>query len=292
MPTISAGFELYNPLVRDYVDAFAEPQWQGFRQLSSDDASWVVGHVYISGDTSQPLDGVVMHGLPCAMTGVAGYEGPALPGYYYSQVTPGTMITITPKKEGYTFVPASIMVTSAGDNAQIIQDFTAIPIFTSYTISGQVTSGEGGLSGVLMSGLPGEVRTDEFGYYTGIITGTSWTGEVKPMLQGYTFSPPSRTYTDITTSQTGQDYASVLTPVDLVPRAVLRSDKVGNVSSCDQFEDGILTATFSCKIAVASVCDCEMANREYWEVKSMGDVSITAGKLQWVGSDSDPTESD
>jgi len=76
-----------------------------------------------------------------------------------------------------------------------------------YTISGTVTSSGSPLSGVTMSGLSGNPVTDANGFYSAQV-GSGWSGTVTPTKTGYTFSPTSRTYSNVTSDQTAQDYTA------------------------------------------------------------------------------------
>jgi hypothetical protein len=74
-----------------------------------------------------------------------------------------------------------------------------------YTISGSV-----GLSGVVMKGLPGDpVITDQNGYYDKVVD-YGWKGTVTPSMEGYTFEPQNRTYSKVTSDQSGQDYTAIV----------------------------------------------------------------------------------
>jgi hypothetical protein len=79
-----------------------------------------------------------------------------------------------------------------------------------YAISGYVrTSGGSGISGVVMNGLPGNPPTDGNGYYSAEVN-HSWSGNVTPQLSGYTFSPPDRSYANVTSDQTDQNYTGTI----------------------------------------------------------------------------------
>jgi len=73
---------------------------------------------------------------------------------------------------------------------------------TPMTISGNV-----GLKGVIMSGLPGNPVSSEGGIYSGVVY-EGWSGTVTPTLAGYLFTPASITYTDVTSDQLNQDYTA------------------------------------------------------------------------------------
>ena len=77
-----------------------------------------------------------------------------------------------------------------------------------YTISGSV-----GLSGVVMKGLglPGDpVITNQDGYYSKVVD-YGWKGTVTPSMEGYTFEPPNKTYSKVTSDQSQDFTAKVIT---------------------------------------------------------------------------------
>ena len=85
---------------------------------------------------------------------------------------------------------------------------------TSPSISGYITTPEGtGIPGISLEGLPDMPITDEAGYY--VASGTlmsGWSGTVTPQKEGYRFTPASRTYSDLDTEQTNQDYTAEEVP--------------------------------------------------------------------------------
>jgi hypothetical protein len=67
-----------------------------------------------------------------------------------------------------------------------------------------------------MSGLPRNPRTDSNGYYSDTVS-YGWSGTVTPIKPGYTFNPSSRTYTNVTSNQSDQNYTGTLiSPVALL----------------------------------------------------------------------------
>jgi len=75
-------------------------------------------------------------------------------------------------------------------------------------ISGYVrTSGGTGINSVTVSfsNSGGTATTDSSGYYSNTVS-YGWSGSVTPNLSGYTFSPTSLSYTNVTTNQANQDY--------------------------------------------------------------------------------------
>jgi type II secretory pathway component GspD/PulD (secretin) len=146
----------------------------------------------ISGTTG--LNGVVMKGLP-------GNPVTDDKGNYSVTVEYGWSGTVTPAKEGYNFEPASRKYESVAAE-QPVQNYTALLI--NYQISGSV-----GISGVVMSGLPGEPVTDKDGNYNALI-GHGWGGTVTPTKEGYVFKPANRSYEKITQPQSNQNYTASL----------------------------------------------------------------------------------
>jgi hypothetical protein len=71
-----------------------------------------------------------------------------------------------------------------------------------FTISGNV-----GIGGVVMTGLPGHVVTDDSGRYRAIVL-YGWTGTVIPIREGYQFRPAEITYSDITEDKLNQDFVA------------------------------------------------------------------------------------
>jgi hypothetical protein len=58
-----------------------------------------------------------------------------------------------------------------------------------------------------MNGLPGSPSTGADGAYSAAVT-SGWSGTVTPTKAGLAFTPASRTYTNVTVSQTNQNYTT------------------------------------------------------------------------------------
>ena len=143
-----------------------------------------------------PLQWVLMDGLPDNTRTNAS-------GDYIAFVSSGWAGTVTPSLSGYAFVPYSTNYTDVTSN-QLNQNYDAS---TAYTISGIVTIDGSPLQGVLMSGIPGDPRTDTDGYYTGKVP-SGWAGTVIPTSPGFTFDPENKSYSDVTSEQANQDYSA------------------------------------------------------------------------------------
>ncbi len=70
-----------------------------------------------------------------------------------------------------------------------------------------IISGNTGLSGVMMFGLPSNIVTDQNGYYMSKIP-YGWRGRVKPVKEGYAFKPSYKNYGTINSHQNNQNYAA------------------------------------------------------------------------------------
>jgi hypothetical protein len=100
------------------------------------------------------------------------------------------------------------VISKIGDNSsQAVGQFTYSGPAV-FSISGFVTSGGNPLSGVTMSGLPGNPLTNASGVYSGTVA-SGWSGVVTPQKAGYSFTPSSTPYTNVTSNQT-QNYTAVL----------------------------------------------------------------------------------
>ncbi len=110
--------------------------------------------------------------------------------------------TVTPTLAGYTFAPVNQTYSNVLAN-QTAQDYVATPV--TFTISGNT-----GVSGVTLTYTDGSLKTatsDGTGSYSFSVS-YNWNGTVTPSLAGYTFSPPSRPYTNVLADQTLQNYAA------------------------------------------------------------------------------------
>jgi hypothetical protein len=136
------------------------------------------------------LSGVNLSGCASGATTGSG-------GGYSITVPYGTSCTLTPTDQGYTFSPASASFSYITSNQT--QNFTATP--NTYSISGTVTAGGVGLSGVVLSGCASGATSGSNGAYSiAVSSGTGCT--LTPSLQGFTFSPSSKSFTNITSNQT------------------------------------------------------------------------------------------
>jgi len=160
------------------------------------------GYVRDSGGVG--ISGVVMGGLPNNPVTDAN-------GYYSDAVSYGWTGTVTPSKSGYTFTPASRSYSNVTSN-QTGQNYTGAPVIVpTFTISGNA-----GVAGAILSYTDGTAKTattDGSGNYSFSVS-NNWTGTVTPSKSGYTFTPVSRSYSNVTSDQAVQNYtgAPVIVP--------------------------------------------------------------------------------
>jgi len=123
-------------------------------------------------------------------------------GNYSFTVSYGWSGTVTPSKTGYAFTPASRSYTNVTSN-QTNQNYTAAS--TMHAISGNVGTGSAILS--YTDGTPKTATANSAGAYTFQVT-NNWSGTVTPSKTGFTFMPANRTYTNVVTDQTTQNYTA------------------------------------------------------------------------------------
>jgi uncharacterized repeat protein (TIGR02543 family) len=124
------------------------------------------------------------------------------------------------------FFPIIVMLTDASPTS-ITRDLsiTIHPYAgAEYIISGTVAPA---LSGVVMSGLPGNPETNVLGEYTAIVY-SGWSGTVTPVLAGYSFTPASRTYSNVSSSISGEDYTAD-TGITISGQVTLNGSPLGGV---------------------------------------------------------------
>ncbi|MDM8005785.1 MAG: putative metal-binding motif-containing protein, partial [Phycisphaerae bacterium] len=159
---------------------------------------------------------------------------------------------VTPIKAGYAFTPASRTYSNVTSN-QISQDYSGST--QTVTISGRVTASISSLPGVTLSGLPGDPVTDATGNYTATVS-SGWSGTVTPTKAGYAFTPASRTYSNVTSNQTSQDYAGTAAACSTWYRDS-DGDSYGNAAdsleSCTEPPSGYVSDSTDCDDQDATV---------------------------------------
>jgi uncharacterized repeat protein (TIGR03803 family) len=169
----------------------------------------ISGQVTLSGSG---LTGVTMT-LSGSQSGSTATNGS---GSYNFAVQADGNYTVTPSLSGYTFSPPSQTFNGLGGNQ--VANFSASPVVTSYTISGQVTLSGSGLSGVTMTlsgSQNGSTTTNGSGSYSFTVAGGgNYTVTASP--SGYTFSPPSQTFNGLGGNQVANFNAGQVTSSGLL----------------------------------------------------------------------------
>ena len=75
-----------------------------------------------------------------------------------------------------------------------------------FTVSGKVADQTGkAIAGAVMVGLPGNPISDDNGNFVDSVS-KGWSGNITPLLNGYTFNPVNRTYSNVTANTLSQDF--------------------------------------------------------------------------------------
>jgi alpha-tubulin suppressor-like RCC1 family protein len=178
----------FSPVNRTYTDVLADQTDQNYTATAI--TYTISGNAGVGGATLSYTGG----GPVTASSG----------GVYTIHVTYGWSGTVTPSKAGYTFSPVNRPYTDVLAD-QTGQDYTATAI--TYTISG--STGPGGVTLSYTDGTAKTVTSASNGSYT-ITIHYGWSGTVTPSKTGYTFSPANRTYTNVITNKTGQNYTALV----------------------------------------------------------------------------------
>jgi hypothetical protein len=130
--------------------------------------------------------------------------------YVFAGLRCGGDYTVSASKAGYTFSPPSINYANLSQD-QMAANFSRASL--GYSISGRVTSGGAGLSGVtvtLTGTQGGSTTTDSGGYYSFPDLAAGGNYILTPWLTNYTFVPQSRTYTNLSGNQTGANFEGTI----------------------------------------------------------------------------------
>jgi protocatechuate 3,4-dioxygenase beta subunit len=187
------------------------PKFQTIEDLEADQTVDFLLVTYSISGRATRLDGSAVDSVTLTLSGsdsVATTDG--LGQYVFDNLPAGGSYTITPTHLYDTFEPLSWTINNLGANQT--RDFTAT--FVKYTVSGQITSGAAGLSGVtvaLSGSETGTATTDANGAYSFTLSAKgSYT--FTPSNKHYTFTPQSRTLADLTGPATA-DFVGVLNPI-------------------------------------------------------------------------------
>mgnify|MGYP000896418258 CR=1 FL=1 len=170
----------FTPLSREYVMVDAP-------QPGQDYDTEVLSYT-ISGSVG--IEGVVMKGLPGDVVSDSS-------GFYMVSVEHGWGGTVTPEKPGLTFTPPSKKYEKVVEVKED-ENYNSAPVY--FKIEGTTGVGQ-----VTLSGLPGNVTSDEKGSYSAQVE-YGWSGTVVPYKEGYSFSPEQREYPNLTANRADENY--------------------------------------------------------------------------------------
>jgi hypothetical protein len=257
--------------------------------LNSKDADWAATQTIApAGVTATSLDNAVIRisWLPIAYTSDTGYYkvmmaqtvgGPyTLAGQTENKTTSSLNVTGLAPGQRYYFVVQTHTNAHANNPGAVesenSNEATAVA-WTQFnvTISGTVTLGGSPLAGVVMNGLTGSPVTNASGVYTGTEAAGS-TLLVTPTLDGYTFTPTSRTYTGVTTDQTGQNYDAV---------AILPTLTVTSPNGGESWATGLMHSVTWTQTGVTGSVRIDLYKGGVFQ-KILGGAEATAGTFSWV----------
>ena len=180
------------------------------------------------------LEGYVLISTHYGISGLAGVTVSATPGggsfttsssgHYVLSVPYGWSGYVTPYKAGYRFSPASEHYVNVVCGHEDV--FDAYPI--GCVIGGFVRTADGaGFPGVAVSlDVGGSTETDSSGYYS-LTTPYNWIGTVTPSKPGWIFGPPSRSYSNLVTNKTSENYVAMLPGYHAISGHVSTADGAG-----------------------------------------------------------------
>ena len=125
-------------------------------------------------------------------------------GQYSCAVPQGWSGSVTPSLASYAFTPASRSYSNVTAN-QPAQDYAAVTV----QVSGTVTVGALPLGGVVFAatGFGSCTSSNASGQYNCTVP-QGWSGSVTPSLTGYSFTPTSRSHSNLASNLPGQDFAA------------------------------------------------------------------------------------
>ncbi len=177
------------PKKEGYTFEPAEHTFQGLTYDQTQDFTSKAQQFTISGTVGMP--GVLMDGFPDEVI-----TDPS--GSYSVLVDFDFTGTITPTLEGYSFKPGTMTYTQVRAD-KLNQDYKG-------SVRTYVIKGRTGISGVKMTGLPGNpVTTGPEGSYS-VTVEHNWSGIVTPEKEGYGFEPSDNTYSGVAQDYTNEIY--------------------------------------------------------------------------------------
>ncbi len=184
------------------------PESREYTEVTSDqtDQDYTGYFLYVISGVVTDGGGGGIDEVTIAFSNSGGEATTAADGSYTHTVKEGWTGDATPSKPCYTTFVPSFRHYDPVYSDQTGQDYTGT--FVAPVISGTVlmVSSAAPVSGVVMSGLPGNPTTDASGSYAATVD-CLWSGTATPTKDRTVFSPRAQSYTDVSTSQT-DDYTA------------------------------------------------------------------------------------
>jgi photosystem II stability/assembly factor-like uncharacterized protein len=160
---------------------------------------------YVISGTVRDGAGASMHGATLTLTGpqLRSYTTEHDGSYSFSQLSEGDSFTVTATRPNFSFTPPSQTINNLNNNQTV--NFVGQPSGAAFfTISGRVTTCGAGLRDVtvtLSGSQPGLTTTDANGNYSfSLPAGGNYT--LTPSILGYSMTPPSQTFNNLSTNRT------------------------------------------------------------------------------------------
>jgi hypothetical protein len=180
-----AGYS-FTPVQRDYTNVQANQANQDYTATAI--TYMISGNAGTGGVTLSYTDG----NLKTATS--------ELDGSYSFMVSYNWSGSVIPSKPGFTFTPADCTYTDVLED-QTGQNYTATIVYT--------IAGNAGIAGVTLSYTDGSPKTAISGQDGSYILTVphNWSGNVTPSKSGLSFTPSSRSYTNVQANQIDQNFA-------------------------------------------------------------------------------------
>lgn len=135
-------------------------------------------------------------------------------GITLGNVSPGNHVVNFSNVPGWTSPSSKTITVTAGSTTPVTAGYQQSA--SAFTISGRVTHNSNGLNGVSLTATPGNISTstNASGHYS-LSLPQGWSGTITPFLSNYSFTPSSKSYTNLSTAQTGQDFSA--TAISVTP---------------------------------------------------------------------------
>jgi len=185
----------FTPASRNYTNVTTNQTAQNYTATPTFQVS---GTVSLSGSGLSGVTFTASNGGTCTTSNAS--------GQYSCTVSSGWSGTVTPSMGSYSFSPASRNYTNVTAH-QSAQDYATLTV----QVSGTASVGALPLGGIAFAATNNGACTSSntSGQYSCTVP-QGWSGSVTPSLAGYSFTPGSRSHSNVTSSVTAQDFAAAV----------------------------------------------------------------------------------